>query len=651
MSQRVQHVLLTLLKELRETIRDRRTIGVMVLFPLVVYPALSLLVTQVVATRSREAAARPSAVAVEGPERAVAPLRARLAADPKAFRLVAGGPQDVEAGRVDALVRVSEPGPGKPARAEIVFDGTSEPSQKAEGRLGDELSCALPAGTTPLFSVARRDLATKDQIGGYVLSKALPLVLVLMVLLGAFYPAIDVTAGERERGTLETTLAAPIRRTDLLLGKVLAVAALATLTGLLNLVSMSLTLVQVVRLAEPGAALPIPWGRAAATGIVILPCAFLFGALFVTIGSLARGFKEAQNLLLPAYFLFFTPAIVGTLGEMPLSGIAAFVPGMNVTLLARDVALGRASPLAALATVGSTVVYGLLSLSLAARLYTSERFVDGGLPRRRGAGATAGRREPPTAGEALTLFAVAYLLLYFVFIPLQHKRLVPGLLLSQWVGMLGLVLAFARATGRSARDALALHRPRAAALVGGVLIGACAWIIAGLVTEWVAPPPKEMIEQLRKTVVGAAGERGIAATLFLFAVTPAICEEALFRGPILRGLLGRLPPAAAIALVALFFGLFHIDVYRLLPTGLLGLALGFVAWRSGSLVPAMALHFTNNAALVLLARAGLESKLAALGTGAKAALFTAAVLGTAGGIALVIRGGTPKGRDGGTGEL
>jgi hypothetical protein len=65
----------------------------------------------------------------------------------------------------------------------------------------------------------------------------------------------------------------------------------------------------------------------------------------------------------------------------------------------------------------------------------------------------------------------------------------------------------------------------------------------------------------------------------------------------------------------------------------------------------MALHFTNNAALVLLARAGLESKLAALGTGAKAALFTAAVLGTAGGMALVIRGGTRKGRDGGTGEL
>ena len=75
--------------------------------------------------------------------------------------------------------------------------------------------------------------------------------ILLMVLLGAFYPAIDVTAGERERGTLETVLAAPIPRRDLLLGKVLAVTVLASASGFLNLGSMSLTLVQVV---QPGRA-------------------------------------------------------------------------------------------------------------------------------------------------------------------------------------------------------------------------------------------------------------------------------------------------------------------------------------------------------------------------------------------------------------
>ena len=74
-------------------------------------------------------------------------------------------------------------------------------------------------------------IAPKAQVSGYLLSKVLPLVVVMMVMLGAFHPAIDITAGERERGTLETTLSAPIDRAALMAGKVLAVATLASLTG------------------------------------------------------------------------------------------------------------------------------------------------------------------------------------------------------------------------------------------------------------------------------------------------------------------------------------------------------------------------------------------------------------------------------------
>jgi len=92
-------------------------------------------------------------------------------------------------------------------------------------------------------------------------------------------------------------LCAPIRRFDLLLGKVLAVTALAALTGLLNLASMSVTLIQVMHLADPGSTLPVPWTRAAAAAGVVLPSAFLFASLFVAVGAVARGFKEAQHLL------------------------------------------------------------------------------------------------------------------------------------------------------------------------------------------------------------------------------------------------------------------------------------------------------------------------------------------------------------------
>ena len=131
-----------------------------------------------------------------------------------------------------------------------MFDATRDESRQAEDRLDDELARVLPDGCTPRFVLTKRNLAPGSQIGGYVLSKALPLMILLMVLLGAFYPAIDVTAGERERGTLETILTSPIARIDLLLGKILAVTVLASLSGVVNLGSMTLTLVQVVNLGQ-----------------------------------------------------------------------------------------------------------------------------------------------------------------------------------------------------------------------------------------------------------------------------------------------------------------------------------------------------------------------------------------------------------------
>jgi sodium transport system permease protein len=126
--------------------------------------------------------------------------------------------------------------------------------------------------------------------------------------------------------------------------------------------------------------------------------------------------------------------------------------------------------------------------------------------------------------------------------------------------------------------------------------------VIGLVAEWILPAPKEVVESLRRAVAPPDGGRGLLATLFLMALTPAICEEALFRGPILRGLRTRFSPVMAAVLTGLLFGIFHLDAWRLLPTALLGMALSGIALASDSIVPAMAAHFVNNACLIVLAR-------------------------------------------------
>jgi sodium transport system permease protein len=636
-------------KELRETLRDRRTLAVMVLFPLVIYPLVSLVTAQVLSARVARVEAHVARVAVSGPPALTAELRRRLAS-PDVTLVPAATQADIAASRVDAIAQAAPSAAGAPPTVRLYYDETREESTAARERVSHALSAPIGgASCLPAFSVVTAGIAPRAEVSGYLLSKVLPLVVVVMVMLGAFHPAIDITAGERERSTLETTLSAPIDRAALMGGKVLAVATLASLTGALNLASMSLTVLEGTRLLAAESKMSIPWLHAAAAFAVIPPTAFLFASIMVAIGALARSFKEAQTLLTPVYFLCMAPALTAGLGDFRLSGVTAFIPGVGVTLLARDLILGRVTLMIALAVLASTALYGAAALALAARLYDSERlfFTDeAGL----GVGAwlrhvVRGRAAPaetpdegPTAGHALALYAVACVLLFFLFVPLQSWRLEPGLLISEWLGLGGLTWVYARGRGQTLGQVLRLRAPSATALAGAILIGASGWLVIGLLAEWLLPAPKEVVEGLRRAVAPPGGGRGLPATLFLMALSPAICEEALFRGPILRGLRARFSPVAAALLTGLLFGVFHLDAWRLVPTGLLGVALSGIALASDSIVPAMAAHFVNNACLIILARLHADDT-TALPTHTKILFGTlgAAVLGL--GTALVARAG------------
>jgi sodium transport system permease protein len=632
-------------KELRETLRDRRTLAVMFLFPLVVYPLMTLLMAQGITSEVARRRAITSRVAVAGPAAAAEPVRALLAARGKPhFTFVPLPPgmtpaDAVRAGTVDAVAEVL-PGASPPTRVRLVYDDKREASSDARDGLSGVLGGERPARCDTLFAVEDQNLAPHPPPGTDILAKLLPIVVVVMTLLGAFHPAIDITAGERERGTLETILCAPVRRFDLMAGKVLAVATIAIVTGLLNMGSLSLTTLEGEHLV--GRALPfaIPWGRAAMMLIALVPAAFLFASIMVAIGAMARSYKEAQTLLTPVYVLCFIPAMVATSAGWKLAGPAALVPGVNVTLLSRDLILGDATVGLTLVIVASTLAWCALALSLAARLYDSERLLtadDGTLGlfawlRRLvslGDGddeARATAASPSTPGQALALFAVAYVLLFFVFIPLQAWRLAPGILLTEWAGILGLVVVYARGSRQRLFDVLRVRRVPPRALAGAALVGLSAWMVVGLLAQWLVPAPKELVESLRRMVAPEGAGRGLVASLGLIALTPAICEEALFRGPILRGFSAKLPRVTSAVLTGLLFGLYHVDLWRLLPTATLGVILSLIALECDSIVPAMLTHFINNACLVALTYAGKGGDPDELGRPAQAALFVGALV-------------------------
>ncbi len=670
-------------KELRETLRDRRTLAVMILLPLVMYPLMSVLAAEWFISHETTRQARKSVLVLTGDGADKGPVFAALSAPDAPFQLTVAPARVVDKRRgvrelahADAIVVVSAPAGVEAALAadgtgtlevQVYYDASSDTSSLAEDRVSTalaELSRArlqarleyerLPPAFVKPISLTAVSLASKAKVGRAEVAKTLPFVIVLMVLMGAFYPAIDLTAGEKERGTLEPLLATPAKRRTLLAGKLLTVATISGLTGLLNLLCMAGAALWIARSATraAGSTLPlgelfaaIPWGAVLLGVFALAVATLLFAGLMMAVASLARSFKEAQNYLTPVYLVATMPALVSWLPGTKLDYGVALVPIANVTLLLKDALAGTLMPGPALVALLASCGWAAAALALAAKVYDSERLLfapeatevpgQGGWRRllrgRDRAGAIAGdtgvgaiesnagaRPSAPAGaerghalrpaddaalapGEALTLFAVCALLLLGPGAELQATGLL-GVAASLWLCLaLPVVLAARWRTGDRALDALGLRTPRLRHLAGATLVGASGWIV--LVTlvlpvqEALYPTPKALEEALRTLI---PEDVSLAMKLFAVAITPAICEELLCRGALLRSFVKPLGATGAVVVSSLLFALLHLSAYRFVPTFLLGLALGTVALASRSLWPAMLVHALNNASVVIL---------------------------------------------------
>jgi sodium transport system permease protein len=524
----------------------------------------------------------------------------------------------------------------RPARATILFDASHDRSlraaavlQRALGTFADTLVARrlaereLPAAFTKPLIVRDRSVAPAGRTTASLAGRVLPLLLVLITLLGAFYPAIDLAAGEKERGTLEPLLMTATPAWVILTGKFLTVAAVGVTSAAVNLGSMLLT-VRVGLFSLPGqlgidTALPVT--SVLFAFFTLVPLAVLFAGLFLGIAVRAHSFKEAQNALTPVYVLVLIPAILPAIPGIELTPGLAAAPVAGVTLLLRDLLVGRDTPLTAMIALGSTAFYAAAALFFAARSFGSEHVLFGKDDAERRNFwrslfvAPANGHALPTLGQA-TAFMLFVAALYFyggrTFVHLfggADPRL--GILAAQWLLLFVPALLFIRLTGVRYSEVLGLRRPSlsqtgAATLLvlGAVPIGI---LIAWFQTRFFALP-EGVVEALRSLLIPATGRDALIIALTA-AVTPAICEEVVFRGVFLSST-RRLHWAGGILLSAVVFGLFHVTyetAIRFLPTFWLGLVLGWTVWWTRSLWLAALMHALHNGLLLLLASAGARA--------------------------------------------
>ncbi len=295
---------------------------------------------------------------------------------------------------------------------------------------------------------------------------------------------------------------------------------------------------------------------------------------------------------------------------------------INIALVIKETLMGELDIDAAFAVMLANTVYAVMALTLAARLYRTEQVLFSEdkpwrgwrtwlspkrLAEELGRPVQAGRVLSPSG--ALLFFAVTLVMLYYVATALQAKDVISGLLITEWVLLLGAAVFVAWLWRLDKRKTFSLRLPGARAFAGTLLVAVSAWtvgIFGAAVTQLILPMPQAFVESMREFFNLVTESLTAPGVLFLGAVSPAICEEAAFRGIILSGFAGRLAKWQTIVVVGLLFGVFHLSIYRFLPTALLGMLITYAVIETGSILTGVIIHFGVNA---IVFSAGLYPRL------------------------------------------
>ena len=491
-------------------------------------------------------------------------------------------------------------------RADLDASGTAEgflrralERTRVEFREGRLAAAGFETPPGDLLPLERIETASEDQTSGLFLGRILTAIIVMMMLAGGSIVATDTLAGEKERGTLETLLTTAASRIEIVTAKNLSILAVAFATSVLNIANIVLWMQLDVIAAPAGLKLVIPLGAALLLLFLYAPAAVLLSSSLLLVSGRSKTYKEAQLLFAPVMLVSLAVAAIPVLPGVALRSAIVAVPIANLGVAAREILTGHYDwPLIAAAWAVTAAAAALLARA-SVRTLSAEKLI------------TASDIDAADLSGGPTLFprrvgrwfAVLWALLLVWQLNIgggMDGRLLIVINMAIFGAAAWLMIARYRLP---VRETLSLKAPPHAAWLG-VLIGAPAGIVLadGVVrlASLAMPIPEAWIEAMAETL---GADIPVWQMLFFFAILPGIFEEIAFRGVLLHGLRSRLTPVQLVLVAGIVFGFFHVDLFRIPPTSLLGVLLVLAVIRSGSIYPAMAWHALHNALALGSARA------------------------------------------------
>jgi sodium transport system permease protein len=385
-------------KEFTDTIRDRRTLFMMIVFPLLLVPALMIVVTNMQMSSMKKAEEKILRVALVS--RANAPGLVSALTDRRDLRILEGIPADsmetmiardsidaavVIAGDFDRTVALMKSGTIK------LFYKSSDDFDVVKRRLSDVIATyekqivaerfaalKIDAGIVNPVTVERHDVASMKERIGKTVGGMLPYMFVIFCFMGAMYPAIDLAAGEKERGTMETLLTAPVSRFQILLGKFAVVVLTGLLSATVSILGIYLAVRQVSKVPPEvlNAVMSILDAQTVLLVLsLLLPLTVFFAAFLLSMSIFAKSYKEAQSMISPLMIIVILPVLIGLFPGVALDTVTAVIPVLNVSLATKEIIAGTIKTGLLLEVYASLLVLAAASLYGCSRWFQREETI------------------------------------------------------------------------------------------------------------------------------------------------------------------------------------------------------------------------------------------------------------------------------------
>ena len=609
-------------KEIMDVLRDKKTILTMVVLPVVLYPLLFVVIMQVMMMINTSQQEQTYYIAfdqvAEADSQALMDwidgdgddldyaIEVKDSKNPK---------RDMDNEKIDAYITTTVT--GEQVIYEIHFLSAVTNSSSVADMLEEEIDSysrhraekniraeglSVEKMLYPVTSELT-DQSSSESSMGNLLGSFIPFLMIISILLGCMYPAIDTTAGEKERGTLETLLTLPIGNMELIVSKFLSVATIAVVTVFFNVLSMGCIAAYLfTTMNSMGAGMEkLHLGSFVPAILIAVVCilafALLMSALVMCVCAFAKSYKEANNYITPLMLVVMLTGYIGFIPNLELSRETALIPVANICLLMKALLSFKYDFFLIGLVLLSNVLYAFVAVWFLGKIYNSESILFGEsaselkiFERRK----NIKKGSIPSVQEALLVLLVAILLMLYVggIVSLSDAKL--GLLMQQLLFMAGLPILVCVYIKADMCKVFRIHLPKGKHILAAVLmffgVISANVFVSNIMTKLFPNSGQNISEQFTAILDGVP----FWGALLLIALLPAVCEEIMFRGYLLTAFGAKMKLLPAILWVSILFGFSHMSLIKVLSTAVLGMGLAYTAYRSDSIFTSSVIHFLNN---------------------------------------------------------